>query len=316
LLNLQVRHPHFLSDRDYTHDKGKPSIADLRAGTAVMVMKKGVPIEGRVVDADGKPVVGARIISTDNRFSLYQDVGRFAVSTGPDGRFRTGQVKPGEWAIVATAKGRAPALQRVEIVTETPFFEMRLGKPHSFKGRVVDTNGNPVAGAFIDIDTWREVRCLGAMLWTDADGRFRWDDAPDDELTINVSSRGYRGLFQQKTFASEDDVVLKLEPSLRIVGKVRDSVHKKRVEAARVEYGAVDEAKGEPAVWVPMPQLGSSTGVYQGELDINFPISAEFYRFRLKSSGYQTFVSRVFRSDEVEVWDYDITLEPEANQGE
>ena len=36
-----------------------PRIADLQTEKAVTVMAKGVPIEGRVIDADGKPVAGA-----------------------------------------------------------------------------------------------------------------------------------------------------------------------------------------------------------------------------------------------------------------
>ena len=87
----------------------------------------------------------------------------------------------------------------MKVSTAVPQVEITLGRPHTFKGRVVDPAGKPIAGAFVDPDVWKGVyRCLGAYLWTDADGRFRWDDAPDDELTVNVSKQGYVGVFQQR----------------------------------------------------------------------------------------------------------------------
>ncbi len=60
LLGFQVIHPDFVSSRDYHQKEIIPKIADLRAEKALTVMKKGVPIEGRVVDADGKPVAAAQ----------------------------------------------------------------------------------------------------------------------------------------------------------------------------------------------------------------------------------------------------------------
>jgi hypothetical protein len=111
MLGFRVVHPDFLSSRDYSQQEIIPKIADLRAGKAVSVMKKGVPIEGRVVDADGKPVAGARVLSTDNSRNMHTDVDPFAVSTDANGRFRTGQVKSGEWFLIAQAKGRGPGVR-------------------------------------------------------------------------------------------------------------------------------------------------------------------------------------------------------------
>ena len=163
LLGFQVIHPDFLSSRDYWQKEIIPKIADLRAEKAVTVMKKGVPIEGRVVDSDGKPVAGARVLSTDNRNAMFAGIDQFAVSTDADGRFRTGQVKAGEWFLVASAKGHAPGDQRVKIGTAVPQVEITLGRPRAFKGKVVDPDGKPIAGAFVDPDRWRGYRCLGRL---------------------------------------------------------------------------------------------------------------------------------------------------------
>ena len=96
LLGFRVIHPDFLSSRDHYDQKEiMPKIADLRAEKALTVMKKGVPVEGRVVDADGKPVAGARVLSTDDKFAMFMSIAPFAVSTDSNGRFRTGQLRPG-----------------------------------------------------------------------------------------------------------------------------------------------------------------------------------------------------------------------------
>ena len=113
LLGFHLVHPDYLSSRDYTEKETIPRIADLRAGKAVSVMKKGVPIEGRVLDADGRPVPGARVISNSYQQALYEE--DFIVTTGADGRFRTGQVKAGEWFLVAMAKGHGPGEARIKV---------------------------------------------------------------------------------------------------------------------------------------------------------------------------------------------------------
>ncbi len=117
-------------------------------------MKQGVPIEGRVVAADGKPVAGARVLSTDKQRALFAEIDQFAVSTDSDGRFRTGQVKPGEWFLVASAKGHGPGDHRVKVGTAVLQVEITLGRPRPFTGRVVDPDGKPIGGALVDPDVW------------------------------------------------------------------------------------------------------------------------------------------------------------------
>jgi beta-lactamase regulating signal transducer with metallopeptidase domain len=314
LLGFKVMHPDFLSSRDYWQKDIIPTIANLRASKAVTVMKKGVPIEGRVVDADGKPVAGARVLSTDKTFVMFAELDPFAVSTDLEGRFRTGQVKPGQWSLVATARGHAHGKGTVSIGTAVPQVPITLGRPRPFTGRVVDPDGNPIAGAFVDPDVSHSYRCLGALIWTDADGRFRWDDAPGDELIVNVNQRGYRGVFQQIVPPSSEESVFTLRPSLRVRGMVRDAQTKMRIEHATVDYAAIDPNTGQPTTWTGMPELGFSTGLDRGNLDINFPVTADVYKFRIRTPGFRTFVSRPLRREEKVVVDYDITLSPGADE--
>ena len=310
LLGIQVVHPDFLSTRDSYTIKEIPKIADLRAGKAVTVMTKGVPIEGRVVDAQGKPVAGVKVLSTDYPGTMANEANEFAVTTDAVGQFRTGQVKPGDWHLIGLAQGYGPGVQTVKIGTAVPRVEITLPKPHVLKGRVVDPEGKPLAGAFVNVAAWRGYRCLGAFLWSDDSGRFQWDDAPEDEFMVNVDLQGYRGLSMERATATGEDIIFTLKPSLSVSGKLTDAATKKRIDTAIVEYSEIDPNTGEPRKWTSMPEVGFGTGVYQGELNINFPITAEVYKIRVQSFGYQTFVSRSFRREEKVVLDYNISLTP------
>ncbi len=308
LLGFRIDHRDYLSTRDYGDKQIIPKIADLRAGKAVTVMRKGVPIEGRVVDADGKPVAGAVVLSAGSPQEMPSEVNRFAVSTNAAGRFRTGQVKAGEWFLIARAKGHAPADQTIKVGTAVPQVEITLGRPRPLKGRVVDPQGKPIAGAFVNVDSWRHYRCLGVFLWSDSDGRFRWDDASDDEMMVNVSLRGYVGVFMRPLAHASEEVVFTLEPCLSVQGMVRDAETKKRVENATLEFGAVDPKTSDVSQWNSPPQLGPATGVLMGGLNVNLPVTADAYKIRIQSPGYQTFVSRTFRREEKVVLGYEIML--------
>ncbi len=316
LLGFHVVHPDFLSGRDYGDKNAIPKIADLRAGKAVSVMKKGVPIEGRVVDATGRPVAGARVLTVERRDELLSGPDRFAVATDERGHFRTGQVAKGQWFLLVQARGHAPGETQVRIDRAIPQVEIALGRPHIFRGRVVDTSGRPVEGAFVNIDTWRRYRCLGVYLYSDADGRFRWDDAPEDALLVNVDRDGYRGVFMQQATAVEGGTVdFTIAPSIAVHGKVTDAQTGERIGEAAVAAGAIDPKTGEVTGWPGGPELGFGVGVFQGELHFNFPVAADAYRIRVTADGYETFISRVFRRDEKVVVDYDIKLVPGRAKG-
>jgi beta-lactamase regulating signal transducer with metallopeptidase domain len=310
LLGFRLIHPDYLSHRDYGDKDAIPKIADLRAGKAVSVLKKGVPIEGRVVDHEGHPVAGARVVSAEHPSFPYSSLAPFEVTTGSDGHFRTWQVKAGEWHLLAQASGHGPGARSVTVGAAVPQVEVVLGKPRVFKGRVLDPGGKPVAGALVGANDWHGFQSLGTPLWTDADGRFRWDDAPGDAMTVNVTATGYLALLYQRIDPSDPDVVFTLRPSISIHGRVTDAQTKKRIDDATVEYSAVDPKSGEPSRWESLPEASAGVAVYQGLLNVDVPVTgdAPAYKLRVRSPGYLPLISRAFRRNEKVVRDYDIAL--------
>ncbi len=315
LFGFYITHPDFLSDRGYL-GREKPPIADLRAGNAVSVLKKGVPITGRVVDAGGRAVPGALVISTDRPDFVFNGLEKHAVRADADGNFRTGQVNAGAWHLVIKAPGHGPGAAEVKVGSAVPWVEVRLPKPAQFRARVVDPDGRPIEGAFINVDTWQRYRCLGVYLYSDADGKVRWDDAPVDPLHLNVDRLGYRGLFDINAQAGPEEVSITLRPSLSISGNVSDAETNKLVDPAVFEYGAIDPKTGEVALWEKPPALGW-TILHDGVLNANFPVSdqSDKYRFRITAEGYVPFVSRVFDRSEKVVRDYHVKLVPGSPDG-
>ncbi len=175
---FKVVHRDYLSTRDYGNKEIIPKIADLRADKAVTVMKKGVPIEGRVVDADGKPVAGARVISASSQQIYGPKLKRspcLPTQRAASERGRSSRVNGFSWP-ARRDTGRE--------ISESSRHGDPAGRDHprpmrTLKGRVVDPDGKPVAGAFVNVDIWKAAIVVWESIFGPiADGRFRWDDGP------------------------------------------------------------------------------------------------------------------------------------------
>lgn len=311
LLGIYITHPDYVSDREYVAGRAKPPIEDLRAGTAVSTLKKGAYVEGRVLDADGNPVTGAIVASTQRPDTLFTSVRDFVAITDADGRYRTGQLAPGTWHLVAWSPEGAPIARELEIGTAISSVDLRLGHPRPLRLRLIDPEGEPIAGAFVNVGNWGRYRLLGIIRWTDAGGRASWDAAPDDPIRLNISANGYFGRLQAPVEPSDEEIVMTLRPGLSISGRVRDAETDARIERADVEVGAVDPETGEVPRWQARPDdIDYQWWVGDGRLNVVIPAEADAYRLRITAPGYAPFVSRIFRKDEGRVTDYDVSLQP------
>ena len=103
---IRLAHPDYVSDDNYGLTP-KPTQPQLRDQTGVMVMKKGVTVRGRVVDAaSALPIQGADVLVGGDRFgSRYPET-----KTDAEGRFEFRNRRPGELVLTVKAKGHAARL--------------------------------------------------------------------------------------------------------------------------------------------------------------------------------------------------------------
>jgi hypothetical protein len=135
--------------------KGDTIPKDLR-----MELEPELAAIGRIVNAEGRAVAGAWVsargrIEIAGSMSLHTDESH--VRTGPDGRFRLVGLSPRARHTLEVRSTGAGALLVDFPEQETAGGEVELGDlslfaPATVKGRVLDTAGQPVTGAFVRLE--------------------------------------------------------------------------------------------------------------------------------------------------------------------
>ncbi len=122
--------------------------------------KESVTVGGRVLDADGKPVAGARLYwprllreqpQTDDDVTIEA-----RGTTGADGRFRVELPRPGPLAenpvpLIAAADGYGVQWVELPRGARPDELTLRLVKDQPVRGRVLTTEGRPVVGAAVRV---------------------------------------------------------------------------------------------------------------------------------------------------------------------
>jgi beta-lactamase regulating signal transducer with metallopeptidase domain/protocatechuate 3,4-dioxygenase beta subunit len=255
-------------------------IEELKDGKAILVMKNGIVVSGRVMDEAGRGIGDCEINQFENPSGPAHYMLPFAsTKTEPDGQFAFRILKPGEIVLAVQAKGFAPESRAVKVVPGLPALEFRLKKGEIVSGRVVDDSGNPVANASLRVSTQGTEQPFSWQGKTGDDGRFLWDSAPANPLQYLVSAAGYDPLFSVLLApAKEHEIRLTKSTGLIVSGKVTDAKTKmplnnfkvsallnsqivsKSVEGKGGEFTLTLQVQSTPAVIggreMPMPAYG------------------------------------------------------------
>jgi RNA polymerase sigma factor (sigma-70 family) len=166
---------------------GKPESAN-----AILVIKRGFTVTGRILDPEGRPVPEATVRELHNSGPRKQ-----STRTAEDGTFTL----QGVWApdpaepkmnLIVQASGFAPQIQTVQCVEPTNIANFTLSKASIFRGRVVDESGSPLPNATVRTDAGSDG--LDKYKWlthTDAEGRFEWDSAPPNSVLFWFEAQGF-----------------------------------------------------------------------------------------------------------------------------
>jgi RNA polymerase sigma factor (sigma-70 family) len=294
---LRVVHADFVSTAVTSDDAAL--LASLRDGSAVISLARGLPVTGRVLDAQDRPVAGAAVGLGESRAGwLFSET-----TTDAGGRFRFAHTRSGRTVLTVQAKGHAPDLKEFEVVDGLPPLEFRLGPPRTVRGRVVNEAGEPVGGTRVVTDSWRGYRTIDIRTVADAEGRFRVDDLPDEVVEFQFARERHMNLPNQPLTPSKEAVVTLTRP-LTIRGTVTDAKTGQPIDRFTL-YDANDPASGSNH-WDrdrPRPSRG---GRY--EITATWPYPT-VRALRVEAEGYLPATSRGFKAGEGQVT-YDFRLTP------
>ncbi len=171
-------------------------------------LRPATPITGRVETPEGEPAAGVVVLAYSRTDKGGQfEYGSFArAESDAQGRFRLPITTPGQAAYWVLPKDYAVDLYVVPDGKRGDMGTIILKKGVSVAGRVLDVQGKPIAGVFVEIERQRgngpdlEAHSLTFIsnvirraAETGADGRFTFAPLPPGEYSVAPSETNYDG---------------------------------------------------------------------------------------------------------------------------
>ena len=192
-------------------------------------LKIGGPAGGldlEVVDVDGQPVAGARVLIGNNTHEQFQlPSGTLACGTKPldrrtdrEGRLHFTSLLPGDNPLSIREPRFAPWSGTVSSVAgATATLRVTLGPSGSVEGRILDALGNPKAKIEVKIGRYGDF--MASFVRTDADGRYRIDGVAPGTREI-IADADVEGQVKDEIEIRADEVAhwdaqLELGPSIK-----------------------------------------------------------------------------------------------------
>jgi hypothetical protein len=213
---------------------------------------------GRIVDAAGRPVAGARVLAFEELAPPSAGMGQFlramtglkelmkrapaeAVSDR-EGRFDLGGLAPFWYTVRVVARGHGAA-EAKEVAMPGRGLTIALGPASQLRGTVSDGSGEPIAGALVmayqDTSGWEHFETILAkarppmdQARTDASGAFRFDTLGPGVYNFLVTARGFQKLTKMK---------VQVKPGINPVQALT-------MTAGKTIQGVVLGPEGEPVV--------------------------------------------------------------------
>lgn len=224
---------------------------------AVILLRRGLPARGRVVDEQGG-VGDAEVWRGELMITLADATGRFELA---------GLEVPAE--VEVRARGHLPA--RGTLVPGGEEVEIRMALARGrVTGVVLDERGFAVAGASLELSG-----SGGARLRTLSDrrGEFILEGVPGGRLGLRAAATGYP-VWSSDQVAAGDDVRVALVPGGGVAGELRDEVTGELPVGAEI---VIEDAQGER-------QRGRFLD-RRGRFEVG-PLSAGLARLQAEAAGY------------------------------
>ena len=303
-LHVRLEHPEYISNE---HIPALPAKEEFRNGTAVLTAIKGVPCEGTVTDAQGRPLEGVKVICGEDGADSSSTPTR---STDARGYFRFGSIAlthHGKPAVLSFQKsGYAPVMLELEPTSAPILKNVTLRPGKSLRVRFIDSEGEPIPGAALAMNAWKGYRPFHRRFIADGTGVAHWPDAPEDAVEYSILHIGYQ-IVDTSLTASDDVQTVVLRRSTKVTGRVVDAQTQQPIPAFSLVVGRFFPERGSHSslwnyAWV-YPHTG---GKYQCSLGRparirgahGHPGQEGFHRLRIEAPGYQPGISRPIANEE------------------
>lgn len=285
-LSLKVTHPEFEQRGmiDYRLATGL-DYNSLRDGTSKLVLLRGQSFEvrGAVVNTDGKPVPNCRVSLAEDRYR--NDVP--TTMSGPDGWYVLRTQKREKTWLCAEAAGYQPSLMEYQIgVVPQSTQRIVLTPSKGLRAQVVDEKGKPIPRAWVVASRWRGHRTLWWETHADAEGRFVWDGAPEDEVMLDLLPDAKRELRDLKVTASDKELTLMVKPAIRFIGSVLDAATNQPIPSFTITGGDTRRS-AEDIYWSRDSRVTYRDGRFQWDTWW----MREDHKLKIEADGYEPFIT-------------------------
>jgi hypothetical protein len=320
-LEISADHPAHVGT-NFSVGRDPAAAKQLLADSYVFHLGQAVEVFGKLKDQTGKPISDAMV-----RVGWAAFTGTRNSKTRSNGAFSVIGCKPEKAALTAVATGYAPITTMVDLTEKTGPFNLVLQPGKSVRLRAVDSNGDPAPHAYVFYNNNPDLNDHTGKpppiqadfeRRTDQDGRIEWDNAPDAELTFNISGANQSAASIVLRPDGEEHVVTLVAPAspLTLSGSVTDATTGAPLPAFQIIEGwpITNIQTGEVgAQWSTLDRfwLKFAGGTFRHTF-VETPLGGSpnpGFIFKFEADGSAPFITRSFRGDEGEM-KLDVALQP------
>jgi hypothetical protein len=200
--------------------------SQLEARSAVMLLRQGITVAGKVVNQAGHAVEGARITG-----------GPYPAWSSGTGEFRLPQCPPGPLEFVVEASGFSPVLRQIEVSDGLEEQVIALTRVLPLRLRIVDSGERPLSAATVRLVPSEETALLSWHAESDDQGRVAWSSPPIATTRFRIARQGYEPVTLTMTATDGPERTIRLHRPLQISGQVVDAQTQQPITSFRIIPG-------------------------------------------------------------------------------
>ncbi|MCA8969390.1 MAG: carboxypeptidase regulatory-like domain-containing protein [Planctomycetes bacterium] len=266
----------FAKKRGYVESRLDVREKDAREGL-VLVMRRGIPVRGRVVGPDGEPLRGAELYIGRSK----SDYNKLDAIARDDGDFEFEAVAPGMQRLACEMSGYAPFVTSVH-VGETPVRkDIAMERGGTIRGVVRLTGeGTPIANCIVSAFVGGEYAGEGTQ--SGEEGDFELRDLPKGKIDLEFYASGHIRKYVKQADVPQNGLVVEMERAAGIAGRVFDDATGEPIRKFRVR---ISGSRGIAASWMRTGRVfESADGTWSMERNelmpgslVSVEVSAEGY---------------------------------------